>query len=399
VTAVVGQTGAGMAPAFPAEEYDTRLDTVRRAMDERGLGALLLASPEDVYYVVGLNHMGHFSFTLLILPLEGQPILVTRAMERPTVESQTPHCAHAPYDDDEEPAAAVVAALRALGPTAGSVGVQRTTMYLPVDVWERVRSQLTGVRWTDASDLVERLRMVKSPSEIAYVRRAAAISDRALRAGLEVAGAGVTEREVAAAIHAELIAAGSETPGCPPFVRSTPTLRLEHVTWGDRALEHGDTLFVELSGSVARYHAPVSRMVHVGAPPSRLDEVAADSLTAFDALRAALRPGAIASDVYAAWHRVLDRRLGHSNYRRHHCGYVIGIGFPPSWFGGSVPMGLRAGQDLVVRERMTFHVFSWILGQRPVDYGVSDTALVTPDGSELLTSTAREPMIVGRSHP
>jgi Xaa-Pro dipeptidase len=386
---------------FTAEEYDARLRRVREAMDERGMGVLLVAGPEDVYYLVGLNHLGHFAFTLLILPLEGQPILVTRAMEGPTVELQTPQCAHAPYRDDEDPAVAVVAALRGLGPPAGSVGVQRSTMYLPVDVWESVRSGLADVRWEDASELVARLRMVKSRSEIACVRRAAAISDRALQAGLAVAGEGVTEREVAAAIHAELIAAGSETPGCPPFVRSTPTLRLEHVTWSDRALEHGDTLFLELSASVARYHAPVSRMAHVSAGPAGVDEAAADSLAALDALRAALRPGATAADVYEAWQQAVDRRLGHSRYRRHHCGYVIGIGFPPSWFGGSVPVGLRTGQDLVLREGMAFHVFSWILGQRPVDYGVSDTALVTSDGCELLTSTAREPSIVRaeRSHP
>ena len=398
-SAAVARTASGIAPAFPPEEYDARLRSTREAMDERGIGTLLVASPEDVYYLVGLNHLGHFAFTLLILPLEGRPILVTRTMERPTVELQTPHCTHAPYGDDEDPAVAVIAALRGLGPTAGSVGVQRSTMYLPLDVWERVRSQLVDVRWTDASDLVARLRMVKSPREIAYVRRAAAISDRALQAGLGVAGEGVTEREIAAAIHAELIMAGSETPGCPPFIRSTPTLRLEHVTWGDRALERGDTLFTELSASVARYHAPLSRMTHVGAAPAGLDEVVADSLTALDALRAALHPGATAADVYGAWQAAIDRRLGHSRYRRHHCGYVIGIGFPPSWFGGSIPEGLRADQDFVMREGMAFHVFSWILGQRPVDYGVSDTALVTADGCELLTSTSREPSIVRAERP
>jgi Xaa-Pro dipeptidase len=398
-SAVVAQAASSIAPAFPPEEYDARLRSTREAMDERGIGTLLVASPEDVYYLVGLNHLGHFAFTLLILPLEGRPILVTRTMERPTVELQTPHCTHAPYRDDEDPAVPVIAALRGLVPPAGSVGVQRSTMYLPLDVWERVRSQLVDVRWTDASELVARLRMVKSPREIAYVRRAAAISDRALQAGLGVAGEGVTEREIAATIHAELIMAGSETPGCPPFIRSTPTLRLEHVTWGDRALERGDTLFTELSASVARYHAPLSRMTHVGAAPAGLDEVVADSLTALDALRAALHPGATAADVYGAWQAAIDRRLGHSRYRRHHCGYVIGIGFPPSWFGGSIPEGLRADQDFVMREGMAFHVFSWILGQRPVDYGVSDTALVTADGCELLTSTSREPSIVRAERP
>jgi Xaa-Pro dipeptidase len=267
-------------------------------------------------------------------------------------------------------------------------------MNLPVDVWERIQAGLPGVRWIDASGLVAQERMVKSPGEIAHVRRAADISDRALQAGLEAAGPGVSERDVAAALYAELIRAGSEPPGVPPLVRSTPTLKLEHVTWSDRPLEPGDALFLELSASVARYHAPVSRIAHVGEAPAGLDEVAGHALTALDALVGALRPGVRAGEVYDAWQRAVDGRLGHSRYRRHHCGYITGIGFPPSWTGPGTPIGLRPGQEFLLREGMVFHVFSWILGQGPADYGVSDTALVTADGCELLTTTAREPIII-----
>jgi Xaa-Pro dipeptidase len=392
--AEAGRTAAGLIPAFPVEEYDARLDRVREAMAEQGMGALLVASPEDVYYLAGLNHAGHFAVTLLVVPLEGRPALVAREMERPTVDVQTPQCAYVPYRDDEDPARAVIATLRRLESDARRVGVQRSTMSLPVDVWERVRSGLPDVRWSDASELVGRVRLVKSPTELAYVRRAAAISDHALQAGLDVAGEGVTERQVAATISAELIGGGSEPPALLPLVRSTPTLALEHVTWSDRPLEHDDTLFVELSASVARYHAPLSRMAYVGAGPRGLEDVAAHALAGLDAVRGAIRPGATAGEVYDAWQGAVNERLGHSRYRRHHCGYVVGIGFPPSWSGTSVPVGLRAGSQLALREGMVFHVFSWILGQGPTDYGVSDTALVTTEGCELLTSTTREPSIV-----
>jgi Xaa-Pro dipeptidase len=57
-------------------------------------------------------------------------------------------------------------------------------------------------------------------------------------------------------------------------------------------------------------------------------------------------------------------------------------------------VGLRRESDLVVQAGMTFHVLSWLLAQGPVDYGVSDTALVTDDGCELLTSTPRDPIVV-----
>jgi Xaa-Pro dipeptidase len=378
------------------EEHDARVGAVRAAMERRGVTALLLPSPEDVYYLTGLDHLGYFAVTLLVLPIEGEPLLVSRAMEHPTVQVQAPRCLHVPYEDDGDPAGAAIEALRRADAAGGRVGVDRSTMYLPLDVWERIRAGLPEVGWVGASDLVADERMVKSAGEIAHVRRAAAISDRALQAGLDVAGPGVTEREVAATIYGELIRAGSEVPGVPPLVRSTPTLHLEHVTWSDRPLELGDALFLELSASIARYHAPVSRIAHVGEAPAGLHDMAAHALAAFEAVRDGLRPGVRAGQVYDAWQRAVDAGLGHSRYRRHHCGYITGIGYPPSWTGSGTPVGLRAGSDLVLRPGMVFHVFSWILGQGPADYGVSDTALVTDAGCELLTTTARAPIII---HP
>jgi Xaa-Pro dipeptidase len=226
------------------------------------------------------------------------------------------------------------------------------------------------------------------------VRRAAAISDRAVQAGIAAVGDGVTERAVAAAVYHELVRAGSDPPGMAPFIRARDRLLQEHVTWSDHALGPGDALFMELSASVGRYHAPLSRMVYLDRAPAGTDRAAEIALGALEAVRAALRPGAVSADVYAAWQRVVDEGLGHSRYRRHHCGYLVGIGFQPSWVGGSAVVGIRSGGVLVVREGMVFHVLSWLLDQEPADYVVSDTILVTADGGEVLTTTPREPLVV-----
>jgi len=381
---------------FPEEEHEARLRAVRAAMEKQGVGTLLLASPEDLYYLVGLNHLGYFAVTLLVLPLEGPALLVARAMEGATVKLQAPRCVHVAYEDADDPADAALAALLEVDVEARRVGIDGATMYLPPAVLERVRARLPRATFTDVSGLVARERMVKSPREIALTRRAAAVSDRALQAGLGAAAEGVTEREVAGAIYAELIEAGSESPAIPPLVRSTPTLAFEHVTWSNRSLVRGDALFLELSASVARYHAPLSRIAHVGDAPAGLEDVARVALAALDASRGALRPGARAAEVYHAWQATVDAHLGHSRYRRHHCGYLTGIGFAPSWTGPGAPIGLRPGQELLLREGMVFHVFSWILDQGPADYGVSDTVLVTAEGCELLTTTVRDPIIIRR---
>jgi Xaa-Pro dipeptidase len=66
--------------ALTAAEFAERLHRTRREMAARGLAALLVVSPENVYYLAGLNHLGYFAFTLLVVPLDGRPRLVTRAM-------------------------------------------------------------------------------------------------------------------------------------------------------------------------------------------------------------------------------------------------------------------------------------------------------------------------------
>lgn len=379
---------------FSAEEYAQRTSAVRKNMAERELDALLLVSPENIYYLVGLSHQGYFAFTLLLFPFEGVPRVVTRSMERVTLMQQAPDVEHAGFDDHEEPGEAVARALREAGYSRARIGVERNTMFFPLRVWDQVRSELPDATWEDALDTVDEVRQVKSELEIYCIRQAAALSDRAVRSGIKAAGVGVNEREVAAEVYRSMVLGGSEYPGFAPLVRSTDLIAQEHATWRDRTLAPGDALLLELSASVRRYHAPLTRVVHVGTATHGVKAAGEIALEGLETIRAALRPGMLTGDVYAAWQEVVDDALGAGRYERHHCGYTVGIGFPPSWVGGSTVVGIRPGGRIEVREGMVFHVLSWLIGVGPADFGVSDTVLVAPDGGELLTSTSREPILI-----
>ena len=383
------------SPFFGSAELDARVDRTRQEMDEAGLGALVVVSPENVYYLTGLSHQGHFAFTALVVPLDGPLLLVAREMEATTLDVQVPQCVHVPFADDQDPAMVLAQAVRSATAPRAAIGVEMTSMNLPVSVWEPTRAALEGWRLVDRSGLVTRLRQVKSPAEIEYVRRAADASSRAMEAGLGAVQEGVSQSEVVAAVYAELNSRpDSEYPAMPPLIRSSDALLQEHASWSDSTIGAGDALFFELSASVARYHAPLTRMAYVGEPPPGTDVAASIADHALAAVRDALKPGALAMDVYDAWQGVVDDGLGHSSYRRHHCGYLVGVGFPPSWTGGAGVIGLRRGSDLEIREGMTFHVLSWLLGQEPADFVLSDTMLVTANGGEILTTTRRDPIVV-----
>lgn len=384
-----------MTGFFSSSELDARVAGTRQEMDAAGLAALVVASPEDIYYLTGLNHQGHFAFTALVLPLVGPLLLVARAMEATTMAAQVPQCEHVPYADDQDPATVLADAVRSVAAPGTEVGVEQTSMSLPVAVWEPLRTTLDRWRLVDGSGIVGGLRRIKSPAEITYVRRAAEASSRAMEAGLAAVKDGVSQSEAVAAVYAEMTSRPDcEYPAMPPLIRSRDALLQEHATWSNDTVDAGEALFFELSASAARYHAPLTRMAYVGDPPPGTDVAASIATAGLVAVRDALKPGAVADDVYAAWQAVVDEGLGHSSYRRHHCGYVIGIGFPPSWTGGAGVVGLRRGSDLEIRAGMTFHVLSWLLDQEPADYVLSDTMLVTADGAEILTTTRRDPLVV-----
>ncbi|MFQ5529821.1 MAG: M24 family metallopeptidase [Gemmatimonadota bacterium] len=386
--------------AFDAAEYERRNATVRQAMVERDLAALLVTTPENIYYLIGLSHQGYFAFTMLIVLLDRPPILVTRAMERYTISKQASDVTHVGYDEGDDAGSVVVKAIEAAGYERERIGVDTSSMFFPPGVWEELEQNLGAVDWFDTSrsasteprfraGLIDHIRLVKSEAEIRYLRQAAAISDRAARAGISLAGVGTNEREVAAAIYRAMILGGGEYPGFAPLVRSTETLMEEHSTWRNRVLTPGDKLFVELSGASARYHSPLGRMAYMAFAPPGAERPYTIATDALEAARATLRPGVRTGDVYEAWQRVVDDGLGHHRLQRHHCGYSVGIGFPPSWVGSSSVLGLRRDGLVKVEAGMAFHLLSWVTDETLGDYLVSDTALVTDDGAELLTSTPR----------
>lgn len=369
---------------FPAEEYARRLLAIRIAMERHGLDTLLVTAPEDVHYLCGLDHQGHFAVTGLLVPLDGAPVLVERAMEAPTAAAQTHGARHLGYQDSTDPADALLDALAQLSPPARVVGYQAASLSLPPAVWDRLRAA-GSLTWVECDALLSAERFVHSAREIAVIREAARLSDTAMAAGLAAAGSGARENEIAAEVYGAMLREGGDLPGFAPLVRTADRLDQEHLTWSRRQLGPGDGVFLELSAARGRYHAPLARLLRLDPRAAARDARAADaSRAAMSALHAALYPGNTAEQVFRTWLSVIEDALGQP-YERHHCGYLVGIGFPPGWMGGS--RTLRPGNTMELRAGMTFHIQSLLLGGSLGTHAFSDTALVTDDGCEVLTRT------------
>ena len=378
---------------FPENELAERLNAVRDALAARDLDGIVLSVPENIYYLTGLDHWGYFACHLLIVPRDGDPVLICREIERITVENQVSNAGFIGHPDHGDIVDYAVRALAELGLSDGRLGMEMRSLFMTPRIADGIRARTTGAAWHDASGLVDTLRLVKSPLEMDYTRQAAKAADAGTLAAIEAASDGASDYEVAAECQRAMTRAGSEYPGFGPFIRPTRRLGEEHTTWRGDVFRAGDAVFLELAGSYRRYQAPMGRLVYVGNAPAEVERAVEIAIAGMKAICGALRPGANAGDAYAAWHDVAQG-AGLGDYHRHHCGYLVGIGFPPSWTGGSMVTSLAPGSQLKLQVGMVFHAHSWFTNTDCADYFISNTVLLGGAGAEILTSATPETLIV-----
>lgn len=374
---------------FTDAELARRLAATRTEMAKRGLDMALFSSPENIFYLIGLDHWGYFAPHLLIVPAEGDLTLITRQMEQVVIRNQVRNAAFIGHTDSETAADAAVKYLN--GQCGGlTLGLENWSSGLAYGMGQQLTQQIDAAAWQDITGMLDLMRLVKSPEEITFMRAAAKAADAGTQAAIDAIHDGARETDVAADCLAAMTRAGGTPPGFGPFIRPAARMAEEHTSWGDGT--HHQTVFLEVAGCVARYNAPMGRLVHIGYISDEDAEMAELSKHAFHATLDALRPGVTARDVYNGWQSVVDE-AGLPTYRRHHCGYLVGIGFPPSWTGGPRVTGLRHDSDLEMKVGMTFHLMSWFTETGRGNYFVSNTVLLGPDGAEVLNSTPFGPHV------
>jgi len=376
---------------FPEEELRQRLVAVRRMMKQLDLDALLVSGPENIYYLTGLDHWGFFACHVLIVPAAGRMALTCRSMERITVENQVSNAEFHGHGDSEGLSDSVLDILADRGLKTAWLGIEKRSLLMTPRIYEMIVAGASQADWLDGSGIVDDLRLVKSALEPDYTRAAAA--DAGTLASIDAIRDGASDYEIAAECHRAMILAGSEYPGFGPFIRPTTRLGEEHTTRRGDVFHNGDAVFLEIGGANRKYQAPMGRLVYVGSAPAGAEGSAELAITGMQAICDALKPGATAGEVYQAWKDVADS-AGLTNYHRHHCGYMVSIGFPPSWTGGSMVTSLQPGSGRELKAGMTFHAHSWFTDTDVVDYFISNTVMLTENGAENLTPRTPQTLII-----
>lgn len=372
---------------FSPGEFERRLRGIREATAARELDALLVTVPENLYYLTGYQVLGLGYFVtphFLIVPADTEPCFVVRYADRVNVWARSWLQRVELFRDTEDPVALVRGVLQRV--KAKRIGIEKDSWPLSVALYERLAAAIAPATFHDSSGLVEQLRVIKSPEELRYVEAAAAISDTTMQAAIEAVGEGQSDVHVAAAAHHACVLAGSEFDSDTPAVIVGPQTLLFHHTWCGQPIRRGDVVFLDFTGTVGRYIAPVARTAVLGRPAQSVLDRYRVIEASLEAGLAAMRPGMTCAELFQAF----AQPVGKAGYEMHiKAGYAVGAGFPPRRveYDG---LNLLPTNHTVLEPGMVIHTPRTIRvpgEQTPI---LGETSVITGTGRRVLSRLSRE---------
>jgi Xaa-Pro dipeptidase len=383
-----------MALHFSREEFAERQYRTIEQLKNRRLDGLLMFRQESMYYLTGFDSFGYVFFQCLYLGADGRLLLLTRAPDLRQAR-------HTSIIEDiriwqdrvaADPAAQLKDILNELGCQGRKLGVEYDAYGLTAKNGKLLEAALSDFcTLEDASDLVNRLRVVKSAAEIEYVRKAAQLADLACDEAHRLTGPGADEGDILAAMQGVIFAGGGDYPGNEFIIGSGEDALLCRYKSGRRKLDPQDQLTLEWAAAYRHYHAAMMRTIPVGRATELHIKMHRVTMDAMDASREALKPGRPIGEVFDAYARVCDA-AGMQAHRLNATGYSMGTTFAPNWMDW--PMFYH-GNPVIAAPNMVFFLHM-ILMDSDTNHAMcfGHTVVVTETGCEPLSKRPLD-LVVG----
>ncbi|MBL8670296.1 MAG: M24 family metallopeptidase [Alphaproteobacteria bacterium] len=382
---------------FAKSEYLDRLKRLRARMAERGIELLVVTDVANQNWLTAYDGWSFYTPQVVLVPIEDEePLWIGRAMDaaggKLTAWMDPSRVLGFPesyvQQTDRHPLDWIAAHVRERGWGKRRIGVETESYYYSPKAHARLQAGLPEATWLDGDLIVNWLRAVKSPAEIAYMRKAARLAEAAVRAAYDVIVPGLRECDAIARIVAAEVAGSPDFAGditaLPPTILGGENATAPHIMWSDRRFGRDETVALELAGACRHYTAGLARTLQLGKPAPKVLDVAEAVIEGMAAVVDFVRPGVTGEAVEGAWRKVIERDGLKKESR---IGYAIGLAYPPDW--GEHTISLRPGDKSVLEPGNTVHC---ILGMWMDGWGmeVSETILVTQAGCECLTSFPRD---------
>ncbi len=374
--------------AFPGSEYRARIDKVRRLMEKKGIDALLVTEVPNVCYLSGFDTFVPNNFACLVLPATGEPTLQVAEFEIPgaLLNSWINDVRATRFNDPDATVAEFSTILGQHGLDGKRIGIESRLPGLNVDVYEGLKRAVPRASFVDASELVFRARLVKSPAELAYMRQAAGIAKKGIADAAKSVRGGMTDNEIASVAYATLAKEGSEYFSCQPCVVVGHRTGWIHTSQRRMRVGPGDTVMMEVGAFVRRYVGAIMHTVVVGEPSRAVERLVKASDQTLKLIAETVKPGRTAHEVALEVKNGLDD-VAEEAYSTGMFGYAVGLSFPPTWREGRFMIAEGVHEPMVTN--MTF--LSPITLRLPGTLGIgfTETLVVTETGCEVLTAHDR----------
>lgn len=353
-----------------------RLQRVRTRLSEEGLDSLLVSHPENRRYLSGFT--GSFGYLLIS---QEEALLATDFRYFQQVQEQAPAYTLAKVQGGTvESLASILQQHVAEGARLGF-----EAEHLTVALYEKLREDVGTVQWVPTQGLVERLRAVKDPEEVAAIRRAVALADDVLEAILPTLRPGVTEREVAWRLESAMRERGAEKVSFDLIVASGPNGAKPHAVTTDRPLGRGEPIVMDMGCVVDGYCSDLTRTVILGEPDGRFRDLYDLVLQAQRAAEEGIRPGLSGREADALAREILDA-AGYKEEFGHSLGHGVGLEVH------ELPR-LSALAEEPLQEGMVFTVEPGVYIPGWGGIRIEDVAVLRADGVEVLTACTKDPMV------
>jgi Xaa-Pro aminopeptidase len=369
-------------PPFPASVHRERLARAARAAGEREMDAILVTPSPDYRYLLGYEAPPLERLTCLVVRPVGPPTLVLPHLEEPLARHELGEVADEvelrTWEETDDPFALVADVLG----RPGRVAIQD-------QMWARfvlrLRASLDGAELVEAGPALSALRRTKSPEEIELLRAAAEAADRAMDAITSQKLSGRTEAAVSAQIRELLRAAGHDSADWA-IVASGPNAASPHHTPGDRLIEAGDAIVLDIGGTANGYASDTTRTAFVGVPPEEFQDLYAVLQEAQASACDAVRPGIPARDVDRVAREIITD-AGYGPLFTHRTGHGIGLEtHEEPYLVESNPEPLQEGD--------AFSIEPGIYVQGRWGARIEDIVVCTATGGERLNRSSRDLRVV-----
>ncbi len=377
--------------AFEQSEYENRLGKVRKIMGDRGIDLLLVRDPSNIFYLTGYNTIGFSNYEILFITPEGDLTLLVRYLEKQITFATSWIKDVITWDDHENPYEVTKNALLSKGWLNKRIGFEKNNVHISAKDYG-ILKDILAVELIDGSGIVDEVRMIKSPAEIEYLKKAARFTEAGMKAAMDNLAEGKTENEVIAKVYEAMMSVGSEYPSSDPIMTAGWKSGVPHTTFHRYRLQKGDAVLLEFGGVYNRYTAALMRSAVIGDgnPEIKLMyDICAEALQ--EAINA-IKPGVTSGEVDEACRSVIEKAGYYENFRKR-TGYSVGVSYPPTWSEGHI-MDLKKDDPRVLKPGMVFHMPPALRKYDKYGVGISETILVTETGCEELTNFPKELVVI-----